>query len=76
MRTLNSAVSSILTVTACSGMNFGSVVMIVRPEADCGSSSTARSRAASSPMFGITIVSINFLINVDLPLRTGPTTPM
>ena len=75
-RTLNSAVSSIFTVTACSGINFGSVVMMVRPEADCGSSSTARSRAASSSMFGMTVVSINFLMKVDLPVRTGPTTPM
>ncbi len=66
-RTLNSAVSSIFTVTACSGINFGSVVMMVRPEADCGSSSTARSRAASSSMFGMTVVSINFLMKVDLP---------
>jgi len=33
----------IFTSTASSGINFGSVVMIVRPAADCGSSSTARS---------------------------------
>ena len=30
-------------------MNFGSVVMMVRPAADCGSSSRARSRAAAEP---------------------------
>ena len=57
-------------------MNFGSVVMMVRPAADCGSSSRARRRAASVPMAGSTSCSIKRLIKVDLPLRTGPTTPM
>jgi len=58
-------------------MNFGSVVMMVRPAADCGSSSRARSRAAAEPdMAGSTSCSMNRLIKVDLPLRTGPTTPM
>ena len=34
MRTRNVALSSIFTVTACSGMNLGSVVIMVRPAAD------------------------------------------
>ena len=33
-----------LMVTACSGINLGSVVIMVRPAADWGSSSVARSR--------------------------------
>ena len=44
IRTAKLALPSILTVTACSGTNFGSVVMMVRPAADCGISSMARSR--------------------------------
>ena len=35
-----------------------------------------RSRRKSLVMRGITKVSINFLINVDFPVRTGPTTPI
>ena len=70
------AVPSTVMLTACSGMNFGSVVMIVRPAEDCGSSSVARSRRYSLSMFGITSVSIKRLIKVDLPVRTGPTTPI
>ena len=58
------------------GVNIGSVVIMVRPAADCGSSSTALSRLQSPSMFGITSASINYLMNVDLPVRTGPTTPI
>ena len=36
------------TCAACSGMNFGSVVIMVRPAADWGNSSVARSRRAPS----------------------------
>jgi hypothetical protein len=57
-------------------MNLGSVVMIVRPAADWGSSSRARARAAAFSMPGRIRVSIKRLMNVLLPLRTGPTTPM
>ena len=64
------------TATPSSGMNFGSVVMTVLPPADCGSSSRARSRTNSLLMFGITSDSMKRLIKVDLPVRTGPTTPM
>ena len=67
---------STVMVTASSGMNFGSVVMMVRPAEDWGSSSVARSFLYSLSMFGITRVSMNRLIKVDLPVRTGPTTPM
>ena len=67
---------SIRTDTACSGMNFGSVVIMVRPEADWGISSTARFSQPSSSILGSTTVSMNFCMNVDLPVRTGPTTPM
>ena len=76
MRTENDALSGRCTSTAFSGINFGSVVMIVLPAEDCGSSSTARVCAALSSMFGRTSVSMNRLIKVDLPVRTGPTTPI
>ena len=76
IRTRKADPSSRATSTASSGMNLGSVVMMVRPAADWGSSSTARSRRASFWMLGITRFSINFLIKVDFPVRTGPTTPM
>ena len=61
--------------TASSGMNFGSVVMTVFPCALCGISSLARSFSFSSMMLGITSVSMHLLINVDFPVRTGPTMP-
>ena len=65
------------SISTCSfGTNLGSVVMMVRPCADCGNSSTVRRRAFSSLIFGSTICSMNCLIKVDLPVRTGPTTPM
>ena len=66
---------SSVTLTASSGTNFGSAVMIVRPEPDWGSSSFARSRAYSSEMFGITSVSMKRFMKVLLPVRTGPTRP-
>ena len=59
-----------------SGTNFGSVVVTVFPDADCGISSIARVRSFSSVILGKTAASINFLIKVDFPVRTGPTTPM
>ena len=62
--------------TASSGMNFGSVVIIVLPAADCGSSSTALSRMKLLLILGITRVSINFLMKVDFPVLTGPATPI
>ena len=43
-RTDRRAVPSGVISTASSGTNFGSAVMIVRPEPLCGSSSRARSR--------------------------------
>ena len=58
------------------GMNLGSVVVIVFPPELCGSSSCARMRSASSVIYGSTSRSINRLIKVDFPVRTGPTTPM
>ena len=76
MRRRRRAASPSVSSTASSGMNFGSVVIIVRPPADWGSSSTARSRLASLGMLGMTSCSIKRLINVDFPERTGPTTPM
>ena len=48
----------------------------VRPEPDCGNSSVARARSTSPAMCGMTELSINFLIKVDFPLLTGPTTPI
>ena len=61
--------------TASLGINFGSVVIIVLPAALCGNSSLARSLLYSLFMFGITNKSIKFLIKVDFPVLTGPTTP-
>ena len=75
-RTLNFAPSSRLTSTASSGINFGSVVIMVLPAADCGNSSMALSLLKSLSIFGITNDSINLFINVDFPVRTGPTTPI
>ena len=75
-RTRHSPPPSSASGTAASGMNLGSVVMMVRPAADWGSSSRARRRAASGPMAGSTSCSINRLMNVLFPVRTGPTTPM
>ena len=63
------------TKAASLGMNLGSVVMMVFPAALCGSSSFVRIRSFSSSMPGSTISSMNRLMNVDLPVRTGPTTP-
>ena len=74
-RTWKEAVWSTDIFTASSGMNLGSVVMMVLPAADWGSSSVARSRRASLSMLGSTSVSMNRLMKVDLPVRTGPTTP-
>ena len=51
-------------------------VIIVLPAADCGSSSTALSCCELFSILGITSVSINLFIKVDLPVLTGPTTPM
>ena len=62
--------------TAFSGINFGSVVIMVRPAADWGSSSRARRRASSFSMAGSTSCSMNCLMRVLLPVRTGPTTPI
>ena len=75
-RMLHSPPPSSASGTADSGMNLGSVVMMVRPAADWGSSSRARSFASSGPMAGSTSFSINCLMRVLLPVRTGPTTPM
>ena len=75
-RTRHSPPPSSARGTALSGMNLGSVVMMVRPAADWGSSSRARRRAASGPRTGSTSCSINRLMKVLLPVRTGPTTPI
>ena len=61
--------------TASFGINLGSVVIIVLPEALCGNSSKALSLLYSLSMFGITSKSIKRLIKVDFPVLTGPTTP-
>ena len=75
-RTEKAAPSSICSSTASSGTNLGSAVMMVRPEPLWGSSSLARSRRYTLSMLGMTMVSMNRLIKVDFPVRTGPTTPM
>ena len=58
------------------GMNFGSVVIMVLPAAACGNSSCARCFAGPCCILGTTSVSITLRIKVDLPVRTGPTTPI
>ena len=74
MRTRFSPGSAISTASL--GTNAGFVVMIVRPEPLCGSSSCARARMCAFSMPGITSFSMNRLMNVDLPVLTGPTIPM
>ena len=74
-RTFTNKDSSIFKVIACEGTNLGSIVIIVLPLPDCGNSSKALFLSSSSTILGITATSINFFINVDLPTRTGPTTP-
>ena len=75
-RTEKAAPSSICSSTASSGTNLGSAVMMERPELHRGSSSQARTRRSTLSMLGMTMVSMNRLIKVDFPVRTGPTTPM
>ena len=75
-RTENTPPSSMAISTASSGTNFGSAVITTRPEPLCGSSSRARSRIKLFSILGSTRVSINRLMNVDFPVRTGPTTPI
>ena len=67
--------SSISILVAVDGMNFGSVVIMVFPAAACGSSSRHLFLSYSSVILGIIKFSINFLMNVDFPVRTAPTTP-
>jgi hypothetical protein len=66
--------SNVISIASL-GTNFGSVVIIVFPPALCGNSSFALSFLYSLSILGITSKSINFFINVDFPVRTGPTTP-
>ena len=73
--TFASALPPSITETASSGTNLGSVVITVLPAALCGISSRARSRSNSLFISGSTSDSIKRLINVDFPVRTGPTTP-
>ena len=75
-RTLNLVEPSGQISTASSGTNFGSEVMMVFPETLWGNSSLARSFLLGSSILGITRVSMIRLISVDLPVRTGPTTPI
>ena len=67
--------SSTLILATLFGINLGSIVIIVFPPLDCGSSSRVLFLSNSSVIFGITRVSTTFLINVDLPVLTAPTTP-
>ena len=73
---LNFAFSPRVISIASFGTNFGSVVIIVLPSALCGSSSFVLSLLNSLSILGITNKSINLFIKVDLPVLTGPTTPM
>ena len=54
----------------------GSVVIMLLPEADCGSSSVMTLFKFASVTLGMTSSVINFLISVDFPVLTGPTTPI
>ena len=75
-RILTDILSSTLTTGASLGINLGSVVVIVLPAPLIGSSSIVRFLTCSFSISGITAKSINLFINVDLPVLTGPTTPM
>ena len=75
IRTFASTLFPKSTRTLCAGTNLGCVVIIVLPSALCGNSSKAHARKLSSVILGKTNCSINFVIKVDLPTRTGPTTP-
>ena len=74
--TLKDILSSMFISIAFSGTNFGSVVIIVLPAADCGISSTALSFLNLVSILGTTKFSIIFFMKVDFPVLTGPTTPM
>jgi UDP-N-acetylmuramyl pentapeptide phosphotransferase/UDP-N-acetylglucosamine-1-phosphate transferase len=63
-------------VIALLGMNFGSTVMIFFPFDVCGNSSTILFFKKSSVISGNILFSINLVIKVLLPLRTGPTIPI
>ena len=67
--------SSTFILAAVAGTNFGSVVIIVLPAAACGNSSKHLFLSYSSSILGITKFSINFLMKVDFPVLTAPTTP-
>ena len=75
-RTFTSTPSSRAMGAASLGTNLGSVVMTVLPAALWGSSSRVRIRTFSSCIPGKTKRSMKRLMNVDFPVRTGPTTPM
>ena len=75
-RTFSRVTPSGVIPTASSGVNFGSVVMTVRPLPACGRLSRVRSRSRSSLMFGRIISSAKRRTKVDFPTRTGPTTPI
>ena len=63
-------------VSPPSGTNLGCVVMTAFPSADCGSSSVTRLRRCLSSIPSSNASSANFLMKVDLPVLTGPTTPI
>ena len=63
------------TDTASFGINLGSTVVIIFPEPLNGSWSLT-SFCIFSSIPGKATSSINLRINVDFPVRTGPTTPM
>ena len=69
------SVSSSGISIASFGTNFGCVVMTVLPLPDCGSSSISRVLLYSFSICGSISVSAKRLMNVDLPVRTGPITP-
>ena len=74
--TFKDTVSFIFISTPSAGTNFGSTVIIVLPEPLWGISSLVLSFLNSLSILGITNFSINFLIKVDFPVLTGPTTPI
>ena len=63
------------TSIASFGINFGSTVVISFPDPLSGSWSRTSACFAGS-ISGSATSSINLRINVDFPVRTGPTTPM
>ena len=75
-RTEKAAPPSSVTWAASSGRTIMTAEPKFVPEPLWGSSSRARSLRYTLSILGMIWVSMNRLMKVDFPVRTGPTTPM